>query len=102
MLFKFPIAIEKLNVSTEDWEPYLELVHARINKNAKDNEFLSSGAIQSKRELAFEVRYCPPMKAIGKNTQLYRVVYDGDTYDIKDYDDYQERHQTVKLLGVSY
>ena len=102
MKYRTPITIEKLNIQTEEWEAYLDLLHANINKNAKDNEFLSSGAVQSKRELAFDVRYCPPLKEIARNTQLYRIVYDGVPYNIADYDDYNERHQNVRLLGVSY
>ena len=102
MKYRTPITIEKMNIKTEEWEVYLDLLHANINKNAKDNEFLSSGAVQSKRELAFDVRYCPPLKEIARNTQIYRIVYDGTPYNIADYDDYNERHQNVRLLGVSY
>ena len=74
MKYRTPITIEKMNIQTEEWEVYFDLLHANINKNAKDNEFLSSGAVQSKRELAFDVRYCPPLKEIARNTQIYRIV----------------------------
>lgn len=96
-----PIIIQKSNESTETWEDVYK-VHACINKAKTDNEYLDAGAIQAKRNLTFEVRYFPGIEDISYNTQLYRILYQGVTYDIKDYDDYMLKHKTVKLLGVSY
>lgn len=104
MLFKLPISIEKRNVDTELWEPFMGTVHARVNKNVRRTgyETVSAGAIQIKRSLVFEVRYSVKLKEIAHNTQLYRIVYDGETYNIIDYDDFEERHQTVRLSGAFY
>ena len=63
---------------------------------------MKAGAVQSNVERIFEVRYCPPLKEIEFNTSLYRVVYNGMTYNVTDYDDYMERHINVKLVGLSY
>ncbi len=101
MIYKRPIAIEKLNLSTEEWESYLPLLHANVNKNRQDNEYLQAGALQSQAQKVFKVRYCPPLKAIDGNTQIYRILYDGRYYNIVDYDDFEERHREVKLLGVT-
>lgn len=96
-----PIIIQKINSDTEKWEDLYKL-HARINKASNDNEYLSAGAIQSKKSLTFEVRYFKGLEDISLNTQHYRVVYENHNYNIKDYDDYMLKHMTIKLLGVSY
>lgn len=96
-----PISIQRINETTEEWED-VYLVHAYINKAKSDDEYLSGGAIQGKRNLTFEIRYFKDLEDISLNTQLYRILYQGVPYDIKDYDDYLLRHKSVKLLGVSY
>ena len=100
-LFDRPIIIQRLIESTEDWEDVYR-VHARVNKTSSDNEYLKSGAIQSKKNLTFEVRYFKDLEAINLNTQSYRILYQGVPYNIEDYDDFMLKHKTVKLLGVSY
>ena len=96
-----PISIQKINEVTETWEDVFK-VHASINKAKSDDEYLSAGAGQGKRNLTFEMRYFKDLEVISLNTQLYRIVYQGVPYDIKDYDDYMLKHKTVKILGVSY
>lgn len=99
--FDKPITIQKTNELTEEWEDVYK-VHARINKSKTDNEYLSAGATQVKRNLTFEVRYFAALEDISYDLQLYRILYKGRPFDLKDYDDYLLRHETVKLLGVSY
>ena len=100
-LFDRPITIQKINKVTESWEDVFK-VHAFINKAKSDDEYLSGGAIQGKRNLTFEVRYFAALEDISLNIQCYRIVYRGTPYDIKDFDDYMLQHKTVKILGVSY
>lgn len=104
MKYLRPVRIEKRNEETEQWETYMEPVHAKINKNTRKTgyETLDAGAIQFKRTLTFEVRYSKPIQEIAFNTQMYRIIYQGQPYDIVDYDDYMERHISVKLTGVIY
>ena len=96
-----PITIQKLNSQAKRWEDVFS-VHASINKAKPDNEYLSAGAIRSKKNLTFEVRYFADLEDISLNLQLYRIVYRKVPYDLKDYDDFMMEHKTVKLLGVSY
>ena len=100
-LFDRPIVIQKINELTETWEDVFK-VHAGINKTKGDDEYLSGGAIQGKKNLTFEVRYFSGLEDISLNIQSYRIVFQGIPYDIKDYDDFMLKHKTVKLLGVSY
>lgn len=104
MALKFPIKIEKRDENTEKWETYAEVVHAKINKNVRRTgyEALGAGAIQIKHSRVFEVRYSPQIQAIEFNTQMYRIIYKGQPYDIIDYDDFEERHQFVRLAGAYY
>ena len=98
--YRIPISIEKINEETEVWENYIPLLHAKINKKRDGNEYLSAGSVQSKVSKIFELRYCTPLQNIEGKTQLYRIIYKGEAYNIQDYDDYQERHKNIKLLGV--
>lgn len=100
MVFDKPIVIQKINETTETWEDLFNL-HAKINKSG-GSEYLSAGANQSKSTLVFEVRYFKDLEDINYSRGLYRILYRGRLFNITDYDDYQEQHKTVKLLGVSY
>lgn len=100
-LYDRPILIQKINELTETWEDVFK-VHASINKAKSDDEYLSAGAIQGKKNLTFEIRYFADLEDISLNLQSYRIVYQGVQYNIKDYDDYMLKHKTVKILAVSY
>lgn len=100
-VFDKAISIQKINEETELWEDVYK-VHADINKAKSDSEYLNAGAIQGKRQMIFEVRYFKALEDISFNTQLYRIVFHGVNFNITDYDDFKNKHKTVKLLGVSY
>lgn len=101
--FKVPIRIQKIDEATELWvDTFDKPLHAIINKASSDNEYLSGGGIQAKRSLTFEVRYFKALEDISYNTQMYRILYQDQVFNIKDYDDFMLKHKTVKLLGVSY
>lgn len=100
-VFDRPVTIQKLDNKSKRWED-LYKVHASINKAKSDNEYLNAGAIQAKRNLAFEVRYFAGLEDISLNLQVYRILYRDVPYNIVDFDDFMLRHNTVKLLGVSY
>lgn len=96
-----PIIIQKQNTDTELWED-LYKVHAKINKASNDNAYLGSGASQSKRSLTFQIRYFNGLEDMDLNRQYYQILYQGEPYNIEDYDDYMFKHMNVKILGVSY
>ena len=100
-IFDRPITIQKLNSQAKRWEDAYR-VHASVNKAKSDNEYLGAGAIQAKKNLAFEVRYFVDLEDISLNLQMYRILYGDVPYNITDYDDFMLKHKTVKLLGVSY
>lgn len=98
------ITIEKLEKDPETgekaWSPVYSC-HAAVNK-ASGREYLDAGAVQSQLQMVADVRYCSEIAALRLNTQGYRFLYNGGVYKIADYDDVQELHRSVKLLGVSY
>ena len=100
MTYDKPIVIQRLNEDSEAWED-LYTLHARVNKSS-GSEYLNAGASQSRSTLVFETRYFKDLESIDDSRDLYRIVYRGRLFNITDYDDYQEQHKTVKLLGVSY
>lgn len=100
MIFNIPVTIEKKDEKTEKWVNFGNF-HARVNKNS-GSEYLNAGAERSQNTLVFEVRYVKMLEEIRLKTQFYRVIYRGQPYNITDYDDYLEKHRTIKLLGVSY
>lgn len=99
MVFDKPIIIQKIDEASELWVDVYN-VHARVNKSG-GSEYLTAGANRSKSTRVFEVRYFKDLEDIDANRGLYRIVYRGNTYNVVDYDDFQEEHQTVKLLGES-
>ena len=99
MVYDKPIKIQKIDEATELWED-LYYLHANVNKSG-GSEYLNAGANQSKANLVFEVRYFKALEDINYDRGSYRIIYRGRIFNIKDYDDYQEQHLTVKLLGVS-
>lgn len=99
MVYDKPITIQRVDKATELWADAYTL-HAKVNKST-GSEYLNAGANQSKSTRVFEVRYFKDLEDIDQNRGLYRIVYRGNVYNVVDYDDYQEQHRTVKLLGVS-
>lgn len=95
------IVIQKIDNATEEWTNQW-IVHAYINKLKNDTEYLNAGAIQNRRTLVFEVRYFKALEQISLNAQAYRILFNGVSYNIEDYDDYLLTHKTVKLLGANY
>ena len=99
MTYDKPITIQKISEESETWEDLFSL-HARVNKTG-GSEYLNAGANQSRSNLTFEVRYFEKLEDINYDRGSYRIVYRGRVFNITDYDDFQEKHLTVKLLGVS-
>ena len=96
MTYDKPVTVEKMN-EDEQWETFTN-IHCRINKT-KGGESSSAGAQRFQATLTFEARYSKQLEQIRSNTQIYRLKYRSETYNIVDYDDFLERHQTIKLTG---
>ena len=100
MTYDKPITIQKQDSATEQWEDFLHL-HAAVNKT-NGGQALNAGADQYRASLTFSLRYAKALEDIAFNPQPYRIIYNGRTFKVADYDDYMERHLTVKLVGEFY
>ena len=102
MTFDKLIRIEVQDPETEEWtDVFRRPLHARVNKTGGGRSF-EAGADQYRLSLTFELRYFKKLEDIAYNTQPYRVVYRGRTFKVTDYDDYMERHETIRLAGEFY
>lgn len=86
------------------WSDLLVRHCTRINKtnSTKSSEYFEAGAEHTASPLTFEMRWSKKIEPIRFDTSSYRIVYRGQPFDITGYDDFEERHQTVKITGVSY
>jgi SPP1 family predicted phage head-tail adaptor len=100
MRYDKPIKVQVQDPDTEQWTDVLSL-HAKVNKTGGGTR-LNAGADQYTASLTFEVRYVKALEAIAYNTQPYRIEYRGRKFKVVDYDDFMERHQTIKLVGEFY
>lgn len=100
MTYDKPITIQVQDGKTEQWADKFNL-HARVNKTG-GGQALNAGADQYRASLTFEVRYAKELEDIKFNPQPYRIKYRGRTFKVVDYDDFMERHLTIKLVGEFY
>ena len=100
MSFDKPITIQQIDEETEEWSDKWNL-HARINKTS-GTEYVNAGADISRAVKIFEVRYFQDLADVDYNRGLYRIIYRDHVFNIVDYDDYMERHQTVRIKAESY
>lgn len=100
MTYDKAITIQIQDQETEEWADKWKL-HARVNKTG-GGQALNAGADQYRATLTFEVRYFKALEELRYNPQPFRVIYRGHSFKLVDYDDYMERHQTVKLVGEAY
>ena len=93
MRYDKPITIQVQDEQTELWSDlFPNPLHARVNKTGGGSAF-NAGADQYNLSLTFELRYVKALEDIN---------YRGHTFKVVDYDDYQEQHLTVKLVGELY
>lgn len=100
MVYDKPVTIQVQDPDTEQWADKLKL-HAYVNKASGGSAF-NAGRDQYRASLTFQVRYCKALEDLAFSPQPFRIVYRGRTFKVTDYDDYLERHATVKLVGELY
>lgn len=99
-VFDKPIDLQKQDEETELWETVQHL-HAEVNK-AGGQENFAARADQFHAKLQFKLQYFPGIESVRNAPQLWRILYKGELYQVIDYDDYQERHRIVRIVGERY
>lgn len=100
MIYDKPITIQRQDQETEEWRD-VWMLRARINKNG-GGKALTAGADQYRATLTFDIRHFTALEEMRYNPQPFRIVYQGHTFKLVDYDDFMEQHRTVKLTGEAY
>lgn len=102
MRYDKSITLQKQDETTEQWADWLSKpLHARVNKTG-GGQGMQAGADQFRATLTFELRYFAALEELRYDSQLFRIMYQGRAFKVVDYDDYQEQHRTVKLVGEYY
>lgn len=96
-----PVKLQRQDPTTEEWADVKTLHATKVNRTGGGESF-GAGADQYHPRLTFEFRWCRLLEELRFNTQQHRLVYRGHTFNIKDYDDFMERHLTVWLVGEAY
>jgi len=95
------LTVQRIDPETEEWSDHLQLHALQINKTGGGESF-NAGAEQYHPRLTFKLRYCKELAEVAYNAQLYRIVYNGRTYNIKDHDDFMEEHRVLQFVGEAY
>ncbi len=96
-----PFTIQVQDENTEQWADALHLHAMEVNKTGGGQAF-TAGADQYRVSLTFKVRWSERLEKLRYSTQPFRIIYQGHKFKVVDYDDFMERHQTVKLVGEFY
>lgn len=96
-----PVTVQKMDPNTEEWSELLHLHATQVNR-AGGGEAFSTGREQFRLRLAFDFRWSKALEALRWDIAHHRLVYQGHTFNIQDYDDYMEQHLTVRLVGEAY
>lgn len=98
---RHPVTIQVCDQDTEEWSDHLQLHALQINKTGGGETF-AAGAEQSHPRLTFKFRYSKELEDVAYSPQLYRIVYNGRNFNIKDHDDFMEEHRMLLLVGEAY
>lgn len=96
-----PFDIQVQDPNTEEWADLLHLHALQVNTTG-GGEATNAGAEWFHLRRTFDVRWSKVLEDVIRNPQVHRIVYQGQPYNIKGYDDFMEQHRTVRLVGESY
>lgn len=95
------VRVEKQDPDTEEWAFYMKATARKINR-AGGGEGFGAGAGQFHRRLTFVFPYLSAWRPVLAAPQIHRIVYNGQTFNIVDVDDFMERHQDLTVVGAAY
>lgn len=98
MTFDKLITIQTMNASTEQWSTLCES-YARVNC-LSGSEYWAAAAQQAENTVTFEVRFMAALSAL--NPQTTRLVFNGQTYDVKSIDNFMFKNRTLKFKAVAH
>lgn len=96
-----PFKIQKYNTETEAWDDCYKLHAISVNRTGGSTNY-GAAADQFHMQLTFTIRWQGFCNEIEANPNSYRIVYKNKPYHITDYDDFMQKHLTVKIVGEAY
>ena len=99
LVFDRPCTLQQYDAAQHIWSDS-EHLHANINKAISTGGQNPSDSAHTVR-LIFRFRYFAALGAIRESLQRYRIRFGGKSYDIADYDDFNEQHRVIKLTASS-
>lgn len=96
-----PVTIQRMDRETETWTDWLHLHAIKVNR-AGGGEAYRGEREQYQPRLLFELHWCSALEALRWDPMSHRIVYQGHTLNIVDYDDFMERHINIRLTGEAY
>lgn len=96
-----PVIVQRMDPETEEWSDLLRLHAKKVNRSGGGENFAAGRETYHPR-LVFDLPWCKKLEELRYDTQHYRLVYQGQPFNITDYDDYMEQHLTVRLTGEAY
>ena len=97
LVFDRPITLQQYSTKTHAWTD-TEHIHANVNKSISTGGQSPVDSSHICRYL-FKVRYFGALDNVRANIQKYRILYGGQTFELADYDDYNDRHRVIKLTA---
>ena len=87
--------VDEVGNHTNVWIDY-HSCFASVNL-VSGKEYAVAGQIQNGDTLQFVIRWCKKIREL--NTTQYRIVFQGDLYNIISVDEVLFRHESLKLIG---
>ena len=92
---KQTVSVDSIGNRTNTWSDYLTC-RAYVN-TSYGYEHHTAGQTVDTATLTFTVRFCEALKTLCSDG--FRIVFNGEIYNITYIDDYQFRHETLKLTA---
>jgi head-tail adaptor len=99
IVYDRPCTLQQYDMQNHIWTDVQHL-HASINKAISTGGMNPNDSANTVR-LIFKLRYFAALGEIRESMQHYRLRYGESLYEIADYDDYNERHNIIKLAANS-
>jgi head-tail adaptor len=99
LVFDRPFELQRYDLTQHAWLDS-EHIHANINKAISTGGQSPNASAHASRYI-FRIRYHAALDDVRANIQKYRIIYGGQTFELADYDDYNERRRTIKLTASS-
>lgn len=97
---KNTVSVDSIGNRTAGWTDYYSCyAYANMSDNlSATSEKQEAGQYVVSDSYVFKVRYCSCLA--GLTSDGYRVMFNGDIYNITKVDDFQFRHETLKITAA--